>query len=103
MVLHRLHDLPVAVGADALGHGSYREDLAWLRKGHGAQKMGHLARHGLTTHTPYLARHYRRNTSGSLPRGMPTVVDESVEVRVREPDGDTECKRHRLDRFVPSA
>jgi hypothetical protein len=24
---------------------------------------------------------------------MPTVVDESVEVRVREPDGDTERKR----------
>ena len=36
---------------------------------------------------------------GSLPRGMPTVVDESVEVRVKEPDGDTECKRQRLGRF----
>jgi len=45
----------------------------------------------------------RRNTSNSLPRGMPTVVDESVEVRVREPDGDTERKRQRLDRFRPSA
>ena len=31
----------------------------------------------------------RQNTSGSLPRGMPTVVDESVEIRVREPDDDT--------------
>ena len=38
----------------------------------------------------------RRNTSGGLPRGMPTVVDESVEVRVRELDGDTERKRQRF-------
>ena len=29
------------------------------------------------------------------------VVDESVEVRVREPDGGTERKRLRLDRFRP--
>ena len=34
---------------------------------------------------------------------MPMVVDELVEVRVREPDGDTECERQRLDRFRPSA
>ena len=34
---------------------------------------------------------------------MPTVVDESVEVRVREPDDDTERKRQRLDRFRPLA
>ena len=40
-----------------------------------------------------LIRYYRRNLVGSLPRGMPTVVDESVEVRVRELDGDTERKR----------
>jgi hypothetical protein len=33
---------------------------------------------------------------GSLPRGMPTVVVESVEVRVRESDGDIERKRQRL-------
>ena len=61
---------------------------------------------------------------GSLPRGMPTVVDESVEVRVRKPNGGTErnhtvvdesvevCvreldggierKRQRLDSFRPS-
>ena len=56
-------------------------------------KADHLARHGFSTHTPYLVRHCRRNTSGSLPRGMPTVVDESVEVHVRKPDGDTERKR----------
>ena len=89
MVLHRLHDLPIAVKADDPGHGSDREDLARLEKGHGARKADHLARHGFSTHTPYLARHCRRNMSGSLPRGMPTVVDESVEVRVREPDDDT--------------
>jgi hypothetical protein len=29
------------------------------------------------------------------------VVDESVELRVREPDGDTECKRQRLGSFRP--
>jgi hypothetical protein len=65
--------------------------------------VDHLARHEFSTHTPYPARHCRRNMSGGLPRGMYTVVDESVEVRVREPDGDTKCKRQRLDRFGPSA
>ena len=101
MSLHRLHDLPVAVGANDLGHGSDREDLAWLGKGHGAQKGDHLVRHEFSTYTPYLARHYRRNLVDSLPRGMPIVVDESVEVRVREPDSDTERKRQRLGRFRP--
>jgi hypothetical protein len=28
-----------------------------------------------STHTPYLARHCRQNLVGSLPRGMPKVVD----------------------------
>jgi hypothetical protein len=36
-------------------------------------------------------------------RGVPTVVDESVEVHVRELDGDTECKRQQLGRFGLSA
>ena len=36
---------------------------------------------------------YRRNLVGSLPRGMPTVVDELLEVCVRKSDGDTERKR----------
>jgi hypothetical protein len=40
--------------------------------------------------------------ANSLPRGMPTVVDESVEVHVREPDGDTERKKQRFGRFRPS-
>ena len=102
MILHRLHDLPVAVGADGPDHGSDREDLARLWKGHGARKGDHLVRHGFSTHTPYLARHCRRNLIGSLPRGMPTVVDESVEVRVRELDSDTERKGQRLGRFRPS-
>ena len=59
VILHRLHDLPVAVGADDLGHGSDREDLSRLRKGHGAQKGDHLVRHEFSTHTPYLAHHCR--------------------------------------------
>jgi hypothetical protein len=46
-------------------------------------------------------RHYRRDMNSSLPRGMPMVVDESVEVRVREPDGDTERKRQQLGSFRP--
>ena len=82
MVLHRLHDLSVAVGVDDPGHGSDREDLARLRKDHVAWESEHLADHGISMHTPYLACHCRRNMIGSLTRGMPTVVDESVEVRV---------------------
>ena len=96
MILHCLHDLPVAVGADDLGHGSDREDLAWLEGGHGSWEGDHLVRHGFSMHTPYLAHHCRRNLAGSLPRGMTIVVDESVEVRVRELDGDTERKRQRF-------
>ena len=38
----------------------------------------------------------RQNLVGSLPRGTPTVVDESVEVRVRKLDGDTERMRQRF-------
>ena len=45
-------------------------------------EVRHLVRHGISTHTPYRARHCRRNLVGSLPRGIPMVVDESVEVRV---------------------
>ena len=93
MILHHLHDLPVVIGADDPGHGSDREDLARLRKGHGAQKGDHLACHEFSMHTSYLACHCQQDMARSLPRGMPTVVDKSVEVREREPDGDTECKR----------
>jgi len=35
----------------------------------------HLARLGVCTHTPYLARHCQRNMIGSPPRGVPVVVD----------------------------
>ena len=101
MILHHLHDLPVVVGANDLSHGSDCEDLAWLGKGHGARKGDHLVHHEFSTHTPYLARHCRRNLVGSLLRGMPTVVDELVDVRVREPDSDTKRKRQRLGRFRP--
>jgi hypothetical protein len=48
-------------------------------------------------------RNYRWNTSGSLLWGMPKVVDESVEVHMRELDGDIERKRQWLGRFRPSA
>ena len=82
MILHRFHDLPVAVGANDPSNGTDREDLARLEKGHGARESNHLVGHGISTHTPYMARHYRRNMVGSLPRGMPMVVDESVEVSV---------------------
>ena len=34
----------------------------------------HLVRQESYTHTPYLARHYRRKQVGSLPWGIPTVV-----------------------------
>ena len=34
----------------------------------------HLVRLGSCTHTPDLARHYRRKLVGSLPWGIPTVV-----------------------------
>ena len=51
----------------------------------------------------YVPKKSKQNLAGSLTRGMPTVVDESVEVRVRKPDGDTERVRHRLNRFGPSA
>ena len=102
MILCHLHDPPIAVRANDPSHGSDRKDLAWLGKGHGAQKGDHLVRHELSTHTPYLVCHYRQNLVGSLPRGMPMVVDESVEVLVRKPDGNTKRKRQRLDRFGPS-
>ena len=46
---------------------------------------------------------YRRNTSDSLSKGIFMVLDKSVEMRVKEPDGDTECKRQRLDMFGSSA
>jgi len=59
VILHRLHDLPVAIGADDPGHGSDREDLAQLGEGHGAREGDHLVRHEFSTHTPYLARHCR--------------------------------------------
>ena len=45
-------------------------------------EVRHLVHHGINTHTPYLAHHYRRNLVSSLPRGIPTVVDESVKVCV---------------------
>ena len=82
VILHRLHDFLDTVDVNDLGHRSDREGLTWLRKDLGAWEADHLARHGISMHTPYLVHHCRRNLVDSLPRGMPTVVDESVEVRV---------------------
>ena len=93
VILHHLHDLPVAIEGDDPGHGSDCEDLAQLGKDHGARKGDHLVHHEFSTHTPYLARHCRQNLVGSLPRDMSIIVDELVEVRVREPDSDTERKK----------
>ena len=45
------------------------------RRNHGAGGDDHLVCLESSTHTPYLARHCRRNMVGSLPRGMPKVVD----------------------------
>ena len=45
-------------------------------------EVRHLVRQGISTHTPHGGRYCRRSLVGSLPRGIPTVVDESVEVRV---------------------
>jgi hypothetical protein len=42
---------------------------------HGAGDDDHLVCLESSTHTPYLAHHCRRNMVGSLPRGMPKVVD----------------------------
>ena len=46
-----------------------------VQRSHGIGDDDHLVRLESSTHTPYLARHYRQNMVGSLPRGMPKVVD----------------------------
>jgi len=45
------------------------------RHGHEVGDDGHLDRLGSCTHTPYLARRCQRKLVGSLPWGIPTVVD----------------------------
>ena len=62
------------VGARGLGDLANGEREA-VRRSHGSGDDDHLVLLGSSTHTPYLARHYRRNMVGSLPRGMPKVVD----------------------------
>jgi hypothetical protein len=62
------------VGASGLGDLANGEREA-VRRSHGAEDDDHLVRLESTTQTPYLARHCRRNMVGSLPRGMPKVVD----------------------------
>ena len=65
------------------------------------EENSYLVRYGISTHTFYLTCHCQRNMFDSLSKSIPTVVHESVEVRMREPDGDTERKRQRLGRFRP--
>jgi hypothetical protein len=60
-----------------------------------------LAKDSAHTHPTYYAA--VDEIRPAVYRGVPTVVDESVEVRVRELDGDIERKRQRLGRFGPSA
>ena len=62
------------VGASGLGDLADGEHEA-VRRSHGTEDDDHLVRLRSSTHTPYLARHYRRNMVGSLPWGMPKVVD----------------------------
>ena len=46
-----------------------------VRRSHGTRDDDQLVRLESSMHTPYLARHCRRNMVGNLPRGMPKVVD----------------------------
>jgi hypothetical protein len=54
-------------------------------------------------HTPYLARHCRRDMVGSPPRGISTMVDWSVEVHAIRSQMVTETQAQDLYRFRPSA
>ena len=67
------------------------------------EEDSHLVHYGISMHIFYLACHCQQNMFSSLPRGIPTVVDESVEVRMRKLDDDTRRKRQQLDRFGSSA
>ena len=67
--------LPIGTSSTAAGRCQFVVDDVDL-------EVRHLVRHGISTHTPYLVCHCRRNLVGGLPRGIPRVVDESVKVRV---------------------
>ena len=99
MILHRLHDFLDTVDVNDLGHRSDREGLTWHKKDHGAWEADHLVYHVISMHTPYVARHYRRNLVGSLLRGMPMVVDESVEVLVIGAKWRHKCRDKRFRQF----
>ena len=62
------------VGAGGPGDlADVEREAVW--RSHGAGDDDHLICLESSMHTPYLARHYRRNMVSSLPRGMPKVVD----------------------------
>ena len=54
MILHRLHDLPVAIRADDPCHGSDREDLARLGEGHEAWEEDRAPLPGMPLSTKYI-------------------------------------------------
>ena len=62
------------VGASGLGDLADGEREAIWRS-HGTGDDDHPVCLGSSTHIPYLACHCRQNMVGSLPRGMPKVVD----------------------------
>ena len=62
------------VGASGPGDLADGEREA-VRRSHGAGGDDRLVCLESSTHTPYLARHCRRNMVSSLPSGMPKVVD----------------------------
>jgi hypothetical protein len=60
---------------DAGGPGDLADgEREAVRHGREVGDDDHLACLRSSMHTPYLARHCRRNVVGSLPRGMPKVV-----------------------------
>ena len=76
------------VGASGPGDLADGEREA-VRRSHGAGDDDHLVRLESSTHTPYLARHCRRNMVSSLPRGMPKVVDyRQTDAQALKQDGD---------------
>ena len=81
------------VGASGPGDLANGEREA-VRHSHGAGDDDHLVCLESSTHTPYLARHCRRNMVGSLPRGMPKVVDyRQTDAQAPKQDGDARQTR----------
>lgn len=63
-----------AIGIDGPGDLA-NDERETARHGRKVEDDDHLVRPRSCMHAPYLTRHCRRNMVGSLPRGMPEVVD----------------------------